>query len=322
MKNNQTRLEKKNYGGLAFLPLLVFLGLYLGAGLFFTAIGTESPFKQVSRETALIVGLIVALFMGKDYSLDDKIDIFSKSAGDAGVILMCLIFLLAGAFAGVAKAMGAVESTVNLGLTIIPQKFILSGMFIIALFIATAMGTSMGTIAAIGPIAIGVSESTSLNPAIAIAAVVGGAMFGDNLSVISDTTIAATRGVGAQMKDKFRMNFLIALPAAIISVIAYAAIGTSGTLDGEYAFSLIRILPYIIVLVTAIAGLNVIAVLLGGTVIAGLIGLMTGSLTVIEFSKAIASGMAGMSGLVITTLLIRGLSGLVNEYGLADEHST
>ena len=318
MKNNQTRLEKKNYGGLAFLPLLVFLGLYLGAGLFFTAIGTESPFKQVSRETALIVGLIVALFMGKDYSLDDKIDIFSKSAGDAGVILMCLIFLLAGAFAGVAKAMGAVESTVNLGLTIIPQKFILSGMFIIALFIATAMGTSMGTIAAIGPIAIGVSESTSLNPAIAIAAVVGGAMFGDNLSVISDTTIAATRGVGAQMKDKFRMNFLIALPAAIISVIAYAAIGTSGTLDGEYAFSLIRILPYIIVLVTAIAGLNVIAVLLGGTVIAGLIGLMTGSLTVIEFSKAIASGMAGMSGLVITTLLIRGLSGLVNEYGGID----
>ena len=317
MKNDQTRLDEKDYGGLAFLPLLVFLGVYLGAGILFTILGTENPFRQISREASLIFALIVALFMGNE-TLDEKIEIFSKSAGDTGVILMCLIFLLAGAFADVAKAMGAVESTVNLGLTIIPQRFIISGIFIISLFIATAMGTSMGTIAAIGPIAIGISESTGLNPAITIAAVVGGAMFGDNLSVISDTTIAATRGVGAEMKDKFRMNFLIALPAAILSIIAYAIVGTAGTLTGDYTYSLIKILPYIVVLVSAIAGVNVIVVLLGGTVFAGLLGMVTGSLTFIEFAKAITSGMAGMSGLVITSLLIRGLSGIVNENGGID----
>ncbi|MDR7871538.1 MAG: Na+/H+ antiporter NhaC family protein [Tissierellaceae bacterium] len=317
MKNNQAGLEKKNYGGLAFLPLLVFLGVYLGAGILFTIMGTEEPFKQVPRETALIVGLIVALFMGKQ-SLDEKVEIFSSSAGDSGVILMCLIFLLAGAFASVAKAMGGVESTVNLGLTIIPQQFILSGVFIISLFIATAMGTSMGTIAAIGPIAIGISETTNLNPAIAIAAVVGGAMFGDNLSIISDTTIAATRGVGAEMKDKFRMNLLIALPAAIVSIIIYGIAGTAGSLEGDYPFQLIKVLPYVVVLISAIVGVNVIVVLLGGTIFAGIIGLVTGSLNIIGFSKAVASGMAGMSGLVITSLLIRGLSGIVNEYGGID----
>src|SRR5699024_7645269 len=281
MRNEQGKLVTKNYGGLAFLPLLVFLALYLGGGIIFSMMGIENPFQQIPRETALIAGLVIALLMGQE-SLDEKVDVFAESAGDSGVILMCLIFLLSGAFAGVAEAMGGVESTVNLGLTYVPQKFIFSGLFVIASFIATSMGTSMGTIAAIGPIAVGIAEKASIHPGIAISAVVGGAMFGDNLSIISDTTIAATRGVGAEMKDKFRMNFLIALPAAIISIIAYAMVGTAGTLDGEFPFQLIKVLPYIVVLITAIVGVNVIVVLLSGTIFAGVVGLVMGSMTIIE----------------------------------------
>ena len=314
MNSNNSTVNKTNYGALAFLPLLIFLGIYLGAGILFTILGVKDPFKQIPRETALIIGLVVALIMGKE-KLDYKVDVFAKSAGDSGVILMALIFLLAGAFAGVAKAMGGVEATVNLGLTIIPKQFIFAGIFIISAFIATAMGTSMGTIAAIGPIAVGLSEKAEISAAIAIAAVLGGAMFGDNLSIISDTTIAATRGAGCEMKDKFRMNLFIALPAALITVVLYSIVGTSGTLDQQYPFQIIKVLPYLIVLIAAVIGVNVIVVLLSGVGIAGIVGLAIGSLDIVGFAKAIASGMGGMFSLVILALLIRGLTGIVREYG-------
>lgn len=317
MENTRLQQGGEYLGAKAFIPLLTFLGIYLGAGLFYSITGHESPFRQIPRETAILVGITVALFIGKD-SWDDKIDIFSKAAGDKGVILMCLIFLLAGAFSGVAKEMGAVESTVNLGLTLVPKQFIFAGIFIISAAVATAMGTSMGTIAAVGPIAVGLAEKAEIHAGIAIAAVLCGAMFGDNLSIISDTTIAATRGVGAEMKDKFRMNGIMAGVAAIAAVVMFSMVGVSGTIDGDFQYNLLKILPYVVVLVTAIMGMNVIFVLLFGTVLAGVIGLVLGSFTIIQFAKSITSGMAGMYSIVVVALLIRGLTGLASYYGGID----
>lgn len=316
MGNGQP-IQKQDYGPKAFLPLIVFLSIYVGAGLIFTALGTENPFKQIPREAAIVFGIVTALIMGKD-KLDYKVEIFTQAAGDSGVLLMCLIFLFSGAFAGVAKAMGGVDSTVNLGLTYIPKQFIFSGVFVISAFIATAMGTSMGTIAAIGPVAMGFAAKAGISPAIAIASVVGGAMFGDNLSIISDTTIAATRGAGCNMRDKFKMNGLIALPAAIAAIIMYAMVGSSGELTEVYPFEIIKIVPYIVVMVSAIAGVNVLVVLLGGTFLAGLIGIFTGSLDFITFCRAIGDGMTGMFSIVIVALLIRGMTGIVKEYGGID----
>lgn len=304
----------KDYGPKAFFPLFVFLFIYLGAGIIFSIMGVERPFNQIPREAALVAGIVAALIMGKE-KLDFKIDLISKHGGEPGVILMCIIFLLAGAFAGAAKGMGGVEATVNLGLSIIPRKFIFSGIFIISALIATAMGTSMGTIAAIGPIALGLAAKANILPEIAIASVVGGAMFGDNLSIISDTTIAATRGAGCNMNEKFKMNFLIALPAALLTIIIYAFIGTGEELQGVYSYEIIKIVPYIIVLISALLGMNVIAVLLLGTGMCGIIGLMTHSITLSSYAQSITAGINGMSGLIIIAIVLRGLTGLVSEYG-------
>lgn len=306
--------EEKNIGGLAFLPLLVFLGLYVGGGILFTIMGMENPFKQIPREVALMGGIIVAFIMGKR-SFIVKTDDFSKACGDPGVMLMVLIFVLAGAFAGVAKEMGGVESTVNLGLTYVPKQFILAGIFLISSFVATAMGTSMGTIAAIGPIAVGLAEASGLDMAVCISAVVGGGMFGDNLSIISDTTIAATRGAGCNMKDKFRMNLLIALPAALLSMVVYTLVGTAGSLGGPYPYELIKVVPYVVVLVLAIVGVDVLVVLMGGTIFAGIIGGLTGSMSFISFCQAAGAGIAGMLSIVIVSILMRGLTGLIRDMG-------
>ena len=318
MKEQKNGSGKSDYGFVAFVPLIIFLALYLGGGIIFTMIGRESPFSQVPRHAALLIGVIVAFFMDRSRKFDDKLEIFSTAAGDKGVLSMVMIFLLAGAFAGVAKEMGGVDSVVNLGLTFIPQKFIITGLFIISCFISTATGTSTGAITAMAPIAIGIAERTGALPQLALAASLGGAMFGDNLSVISDTTIAATKGVGAEMKDKFRMNLLIALPAAILAAVLYCVVGTTGSVDQELNYNLLRVLPYIAVLVAAVAGINVYIVLIGGIFLAGLAGFGTGSMTPLTFIQSIASGMEGMFNVSIMALLIRGTIGLITEYGGID----
>ena len=187
---NEKNGEKK-YGAIAFLPLLVFLALYIGSGLMFTFMGVDGAFKKFPRHVALLIGIAVALIMNKSMKLEKKIDIFSENAGNAGVILIGLIYLLAGGFQGAAKSMGGVESVVNLGLTFIPSAALVPGVFLISCFISTAIGTSMGTVAAMAPIAIGVAQAAGLNLPLTCAAVIGGAYFGDNLSMISDTTISA-----------------------------------------------------------------------------------------------------------------------------------
>ena len=244
---------------ISLLPLGVFLALFLGAGIYFNAKGVDFAFYQLPAPVAAIVGIIVAFIIGKG-SMDEKMDTFVGGVGESNIIIMCMIYLLAGGFSAVASAMGGVDSTVNFGLSVIPPSLILPGMFIIAAFVATAMGTSMGTIGAVAPIAVEMAVKAHLPVAVAVGAVVGGAMFGDNLSMISDTTIAATRTQGCEMRDKFFMNFKIALPAAILTIIVMIIFGVSGQIPDELKYSVIRILPYISVLVLALLGVNVFLV--------------------------------------------------------------
>ena len=283
--------------------------------MFFSIKGATSPFNQFPRHVALFIAIGVAVLMNKNKKIDDKIEIFSKNAGSSGVMIMGLIYLLAGGFSGAAKSMGGVESVVNLGLTFIPSTFIVPGIFLISCFIATAMGTSMGTMAAMAPIAVGVAAKSNMDVAITLAAVMGGAYFGDNLSILSDTTISATRGVGCEMKDKFRMNFLIAIPAAVLTMVLYTVMGKAGEIEGNLTFSFIKVIPYLLVLAGALAGGNVVLVLMGGIVLCGIVGFATGSVTFLPFIKAIGSGMEDMMGITIVAILIAGIIGVIKENG-------
>ena len=211
-------MKSTKKSGIALIPFLVFIVVYLGAGLIYQAKGEEMAFYMFPSVTAMFLAVLVAFCMGKG-SISEKFETFAKGAGNVDVLTMLVIYMLAGAFANVAGSMGAKDATVNLGLALVPPALLAAGLFVIAAFFGTATGTSMGTISALIPIAIGVAEKGNLSTTIVIAAVVGGGMFGDNLSMISDTTIAATRSQRVEMRDKFRVNFLIALPAAVITLI-------------------------------------------------------------------------------------------------------
>lgn len=295
----------------ALLPLAIFLIVYAGTSII------AKDFYAVSVIVPFLISAIVALSMNKKRTFEDKLQDFCKGAGNSNVILMILIFVLAGAFAQVAKAMGAVDSTVNFGLSILPTSILVPGVFIIASFIALSVGTSMGTIVALVPIAVGISEKTGIAVAIVVGAVVSGAMFGDNLSMISDTTIAATRTQGCEMKDKFKMNFKIVLPAAIVTAIVFMILtkGISIQTLGEYEYSFIKILPYIVVLISALMGINVIFILIGGIVFAGAIGLLYRSFDIIGLFTNISAGIQGMSELIIISLLIAGTIELIKNNG-------
>ena len=246
--------QKKSYGWKGFFPLFTFLAIYLGGGLIFTALGYgDTAFKQIPRLVALIGALLVCMCMGgKERSLEFRMDTFCKGMSDQGTMIMIIVYLLAGAFSGVAKAMGGVQASANLGLSLIPTQFLFSGLFLISAFMATAMGTSMGTISAVGPVAVAVAQSANLNLALAIGTVLGGAMFGDNLSMISDTTIAATRGCGCEMRDKFKMNGAIAAIAAVITMVLYALVGSSAELSGDFSYDFVKVIPYLFILLFAL----------------------------------------------------------------------
>lgn len=303
--------KRKEGNWWALLPLLVFVLVYIGIALI------TKDFYSVSVIIPFLIASVVALVMNTKVKFEEKLHIFCKGAGDSNIILMILIFILAGAFAQVAKSMGAVDSTVNLGLSVLPPNLLVTGIFIVACFIALSVGTSMGTIVALVPIALGVSEKTGIAVALVVGAVVSGAMFGDNLSIISDTTIAATKTQGCEMRDKFKMNFKIVLPAAIITAIIFMII-TSGTESvnlGSYDYNLIKIIPYIGVLVAALAGVNVIFVLASGVILAGIIGIATKSFDIIGLFTSMADGISGMSELIIISLLIAGMVSLIKFNG-------
>lgn len=300
--------------GLALLPLGVFLLVYLGTSII------SKDFYAVSILIPFLAAALTALIMNKKVKFDEKVDIFCRGAGNTNILLMVIIFILAGAFAKVAKDMGAVDSTVNLGLSLLPSSLLIPGIFIIGCFISLSIGTSMGTIVALVPIAVGIADKTGIATALATGAVVSGAMFGDNLSIISDTTIAATRTQGCEMKDKFKMNFIIVLPAAIITAIILMLLTKSATVVNLEAleFNLFKILPYIIVIVTSLIGVNVIIVLLLGILSSGIIGFILGSFNLIGLFNSISSGILGMSELIIISILIAGTIELINFNGGID----
>lgn len=313
-------MENKNLkpkaNGAALLPFIVFVLVYLATGLILNAMGVEMAFYQVAAPVCILPAIILAFIMFKG-SMDDKFNDFVRGCGDENIIIMCLIYILAGAFATVSKSSGGVDSVVNFALSLIPVQFVTAGIFLISCFISISTGTSVGTISAVGPIAVGVATKGNLPLPLVLGALVGGAMFGDNLSVISDTTIAATRTQNVDMKDKFRANIKIALPAAIITFVILLVVGKpEGEVElGDLSYNFILIIPYLFVLITALAGMNVFLVLTSGIVLSGIIGIFTGGLTMMTFAQNIFDGFSGMFEIFLLSLLTGGLSYMVSSNG-------
>jgi Na+/H+ antiporter NhaC len=302
--------------GKALIPFVIFIAIYLGSGLILQAKGVEMAFYQFPAPVAVFCGVVSAFFLLKG-TINEKFDTFVKGCGNPDIVIMCTIYLLAGAFATVSKAMGGVDSTVNLGLTYIPANYIIAGLFVISGFISISTGTSVGSIVAVAPIAVGLADKAGLSLPLTLAAVLGGSMFGDNLSVISDTTIAATRTQGCEMRDKFRVNIYIAAPAAIITVVLLLIFGRPETITAmqSYDFNIIKVLPYLFVLVLSLVGVNVFAVLTGGIILSGIIGLTYGDLTVLTFSQQIFEGFKGMIDIFLLSMLTGGLAEMVTKAG-------
>lgn len=304
-------MENEKSNAAALLPIGVFLVIFLGSGVI------TGDFYAMPAIVAFLIALFVAFCQNRGLSFDEKISIISKGVGNENIITMSLIFLCAGAFSGAVTAAGGVESTVNLGLSILPAKVAVVGLFIIGCFISVSMGTSMGTIAALAPIAVGISEKTGFSLAVCIGVVVCGAMFGDNLSMISDTTIAAVKTQGCEMKDKFRENFFIVLPAAIVTIVLFFFITRNGNfkLAEELTYNIWRVVPYVLVLVGALIGINVFLVLISGTVISLIVGVATGSLAVGDMFAAVGEGVTGMYDITVISIVVACIVSLVKEFG-------
>lgn len=298
----------------ALLPFIVFLILFIGSGI------VTGDFYSFPVIVAISIASGFALMMNRKESFDTKVEIFCKGAGDSNIILMVLIFLLAGAFSEVAKGMGAVDATVNMALAAVPQNLLIVGMFIIACFISLSMGTSMGTIVALAPIGVGISEQTDISMALAVAALIGGAMFGDNLSFISDTTIAAVRTQGTKMRDKFKMNLLMVLPGAILTciILGIMTMGIESIIPTQQEYSWLKVFPYLLVLILALIGINVFLVLTFGILFAGAIGLIDGSYSLLTVIQKIGEGMAGMYEISFLAILIAGMVAVIQHNGGID----
>ena len=294
-------VNKVKPNGLALLPIIVFLILFIGIGV------VQKDFYSMPAVIGFLIALAVAFLQTRGISFNEKISIIAKGVGDDNIITMCLIFLVAGAFSGSVSAAGGVSSTVNLGLSLLPPGIAVIGL----------MGTSMGTIAALAPIAMGISEKTDFPIAICIGAVVSGAMFGDNLSMISDTTIAAVRTQGCDMRDKFRKNFLIVLPAAIATIVIlfFMTSGAHFTVSKDLDYNIFQVIPYILVLVTALIGLNVFIVLIGGIAFSVIAGLATGAMKVSQIFTSMGKGATGMYDITVISILVACISALVKYNG-------
>lgn len=308
-------MEKKGsiYG---LIPLIVFLVIYVSTGLFTDKIDNMPLLVAFAITTG--VSLCLNHPNKEKLSLDQKVSMFCKGAGDETLIMMLIIFLLAGAFYSIADAMGAVSSTVNLGLSILPIEMLLPGLFLTGCALSFSMGTSMGTVSALTPVAVGIANQTGISLPLVCGVVVGGAMFGDNLSFISDTTIAATRTQEVEMKDKFKVNFLVVLPAVIINVILLAFMGGKGIPAADYEYHLINLIPYISIIVLALLGMNVILVLTLGIGLGAVIGLLNGSFSFIEIFSVIQRGMGWMQNMAIIALVVGGVVAMMQYFGGID----
>lgn len=307
----------KKSNAVALLPIFVFLVLYLGFGMVFEYVmKIPMGFYNIPIIAAFLVALLVACIQNRSVSFDKKLEIMAGGLADKNIITMILIFLTAGVFVGVAGRSSA-ESVAYFMLDIIPAKFAVAVLFVVSCFVSTAMGTSVGTITLIVPIAVAVSEASGFSVQLCIASVMGGAMFGDNLSFISDTTIAACNGQGCAMKDKFKENFWIAFPAALVTLIIILILSFRTDIAGSvtHDYNLIQIIPYVLVLIGGIAGFNVFLVLLTGIVSGTVIVLATGNVGVYELIGNIGSGVSGMFETSLVAILVSAMCALIREYG-------
>ena len=304
--------NKKNKGNaLALLPIGVFLIVFLGSGI------VTGDFYAMPAIVAFLIALCVTFLQNRKLSFNDKISVIAKGVGDENIITMSLIFLCAGGFSGAVTAAGGVESTVNLGLSVLPSDFAVVGLFVIGCFISVSMGTSMGTIAALAPIAVGISEKTGFSMAICIGAVMCGAMFGDNLSMISDTTIAAVKTQGCEMKDKFKENFLIVLPAAVLTIVIFFFVTRNGQFQvtEELPYNILKVIPYLLVLIGALVGVNVFVVLIGGIIVSLLVGVGTGAIALDQIFTVVGDGVMGMYDITVISIVVACIVSLVKENG-------
>lgn len=307
----------KKRGLLALSPLFVLIAFIVMFTIYSVDKTDNEP--NLSLTVAFLFSSVYAIIISGGISMKKRIDTFSKGAGEQNLMLMLWIYVLAGAFAASAKNMGAINATVNIAINYLPTNLLLPGLFLAACFISVSIGTSVGTVVALVPIAAGVAHSTGSSIALLTAIVVGGAYFGDNLSFISDTTVVATQTQGCNMSDKFRVNSQIVMPAAIVVLIIYAIMGTgisapTNTEDIEFY----KVIPYLVVLTTAIAGMNVMAVLTLGLVICGIIGLISGDYTITNWFAAMGDGVLGMGELVIIAMMAGGILEIIRENGGID----
>ncbi len=314
-KSNADRAVRSNPA--ALLPILVFLALYLGFGLLFQyGLGIEEGFYQTPAIVIFLIALAVACFQNRKLDFNAKLKVMANGVADENILTMCLVFLAAGAFSGAISAAGGADSTVYLFLTFLPSNFAVAGLFLIACFVSISMGTSVGTISALAPFAVSMSQATGFDVVLCIAAVACGAMFGDNLSMISDTTIAAVRTQGCEMKDKFRMNFLIVLPAAIITLVLFIVLtwGGSGQVTLE-SYSLWKVLPYLVVLVGAVLGVNVFLILMIGTALSLIVGIASGAFPWTQMFSVMGTGVQAMYDITVISIIVACIGALVKEYG-------
>lgn len=302
----------------ALAPILVFLALYLGSGITFEYIlKIENGFYQTPAIVIFLIALAVACFQNRKLDFNAKLKVMATGVADENILTMCLVFLAAGAFSGAISAAGGADSTVYLFLTFLPSQFAVAGLFLIACFVSISMGTSVGTISALAPFAVSMSQATGFDVVICIAAVACGAMFGDNLSMISDTTIAATKTQGCEMKDKFRTNFLIVLPAAIVNIVILLVITMNGnySVSGDLSYNFLQVVPYLVVLIGALIGFNVFAVLGVGTILSIVVGLYTGTIPVNEIFTSMGSGVTNMYDITVISIVVCAISALMKAGG-------
>lgn len=298
---------------LALSPFIVFMIVYLVGSLL------AGDFYKLPLTVAFLIASAYAICITPKIKLKERVNIFSRGAGNENIMLMVWIFVLAGAFASIADQMGAIDATVNLTLRFLPANMLLPGLFLAACFISLSIGTSVGTVVALTPVAVGIAEQTGSSLPMIVAIVVGGAFFGDNLSFISDTTIVATQTQGCKMNDKFKANIWLAAPAALIVLIIYIIIGQGvETPSAIPTIEWYKVVPYMAVLILALAGLNVLVVLLIGIILAGVIGILCGSFDMLGWMDAMGKGIMGMSELIIVTLLAGGMLAIIRHNGGID----
>lgn len=310
-----TKHGENNGNPFALIPLFIFIATFLGVGIWL------DDFYAFPSPIAVLIGIIAAFLLFKS-STEEKVNTLITGCGESKIMTMCLIYLLAGAFAVVSKATGGVDAVVNLGINNIDVAYFPLGIFLIAAFLSTATGTSVGAIVAIGPIAVSLADKSGASLPLISGALLGGSMLGDNLSMISDTTIAATQSLGCKLKDKFKINLFIAFPAALITILVFFYLGLNSEIVSveipKTDFNWITIIPYLLVIVLAVSGLNVFSTLIIGTLLAGLIGYFGGNFTLLVFAQKIYEGFTSMTEIFLLSMLSGGLAAMVDKAGGID----